>query len=76
VDFATEAVFVAVNLRGEVGRCLVERELDGVQVCTEGLKLGFIDEATTDVTCGGVWTVAFVLDRGDLRAALNTSSPL
>jgi hypothetical protein len=76
VDFTTEAVFVAVNLRAEAGRCLVDRELDGVQVCTEGLKLGFIDEASTDVACGGVWTVAFVLDRGDLRAALATSSTL
>lgn len=75
VDFTTEAVFVARgNHRLDETRCLARRQLDEAQVCATGLKLYFADEDLVSDTCPGTrWTVAFVLAREDLRAALDAA---
>lgn len=73
IDFTTEAVFVATGPdRLDESRCLVSRELDEAQVCATGLKVYFRDELRRDGTdCPGTrWTVAFVMPREDLRAAI------
>ncbi|MDP2339442.1 MAG: hypothetical protein Q8O67_00680 [Deltaproteobacteria bacterium] len=72
VDFTVDAVFVARNLRQGASRCIEERAADSVDVCDDGLRVVFRDEESGDATgCAGHWTVAFVLPRGELRAAID-----
>lgn len=76
VDFSQDAVFVAVGPDFlDNSRCLESRELDEVQVCSNGLKVLFDDVyRTSDAPCPGTrWTVAFTIDRADLRAALDAA---
>ncbi len=75
VDFTTDAVWLSVRRNAiDDTRCLQSRELNEAQVCQRGLKGTFYDEPNvSDEPCLGRWTVAFVLDRGDLRAALNSA---
>ena len=72
VDFTKNAVFVAVGQRAQTARCISDRQEDGVEVCDDGLRVGFADRITDTTPCGGSWTVAFIIDRADLRAALDT----
>lgn len=74
VDFTVDAVFVAVGDRAQTGRCIGERESDGVDVCEDGLRVGFSDVLRDEAACSGKWTVAFSLPRAELRAALDTPS--
>jgi len=71
VDFTTEAVFVARGARGSIARCLESRAAESVDVCGDGLKVVFEDEESGDDVCPGDWTVAFALQRADLRAAID-----
>jgi len=71
VDFTVDAVFVARNLRQGASRCIEARAADSVDVCDEGLRVIFRDDESGDATCAGHWTVAFVLPRGELRAAVD-----
>jgi hypothetical protein len=71
VDFTTEAVFVARGARGSIARCLESRVTESVDVCGDGLKVIFEDEESGDDVCPGDWTIAFALQRADLRAALD-----
>ncbi len=76
IDFTQDAVFIAVGPDFlDNSRCLESRELDDVQVCSNGLKVLFDDAfRTSDTPCPGTrWTVAFSIDRGDLRAALDAA---
>lgn len=75
VDFTREAVFVARgNHALDSTRCLESRELDEAQVCATGLKLYFDDVTREPELCPGTrWTVAFLLSREDLRAALDAA---
>lgn len=75
VDFSSEAVFVARGRHAiDSTRCLESRELDEAQVCETGLKLYFADKTREVETCPGTrWTVAFILAREDLRAALDAA---
>ncbi|MCP4499387.1 MAG: hypothetical protein GY822_05400 [Deltaproteobacteria bacterium] len=75
VNFAEEAVWLSVRRNAiDDTRCLRSRELNEAQVCESGLKVTFYDEPEVgDELCLGRWTVAFVLDRGDLRAALDAT---
>lgn len=75
VDFTREAVFVARgSKRVTAERCLESRGLDEAQVCATGLKVTFRDrESGPDACSAGLWTVAFVLEREDMRAALDAT---
>ncbi len=76
VDFEQDAVFVAAGLDGlGDARCLENRELDDAQVCSNGLKVLFSDVfRTIDEQCPATtWTVAFAIDRAELRAALDAA---
>lgn len=77
VDFRTEAVFVARGSHRVTNeRCLESRDLDEAQVCTTGLKLYFLDEERSPEGCPSTqWTVALVLSRDDMRAALEAAGP-
>ena len=70
VDFTTSAVFVARGLRQGQSRCIEVREAESVDVCDDGLRVVFRDEESGQVNCAGHWTVAFVLPREELRAAI------
>ena len=72
VDFTRDAVFVAAGLRQQQTRCISDRKQDGVQVCQDGLRVGFADTISDTSPCSGKWTVAFALPRAELRAALDT----
>lgn len=76
IDFTTEAVFVARGRHAiDPTRCLQTRELADAQVCSTGLKLYFDDVIRQAEPCPGTrWTVAFVLSREDLRAALDAAA--
>lgn len=74
VDFLTRAVFVAAGARQpevDVARCIDQRTVDSVAVCDDGLRVAFNDVVSATTPCGGRWTVAFSLDRADLRAAID-----
>jgi len=74
VDFATDAVWVGVRRNAiDESRCIATRELDVAQVCSSGLKVSFVDVLENDTSdgCTGRWTVAFVIARDDLLAALD-----
>lgn len=76
VDFDTEAVFVAVGPRALGStRCLLDRRADTAAVCTDGLRIVFDDElAPAGAVCpASRWTVALVVPRAELRAALAAS---
>ncbi len=70
VDFTQQAVFVARGVRQGISRCIQTREAENVDVCDDGLRVVFLDEESRDETCGGLWTVALVLPREELRAAI------
>jgi hypothetical protein len=73
VDWSTEAVFVAVGPPNvDATRCVDDRSLERAQVCSDGLKVYFADlYGQSDFGCSGPrWTVAFAMNRQDLRAAL------
>lgn len=70
VDFTTQAVFVARGARQGFSRCIEDRQADTVDVCDDGLRIVFRDDESGDPTCAGDWTVAFVLSREELRAAI------
>jgi hypothetical protein len=72
VDFTKDAVFVSSGVRQANERCISERKTDGVDVCDDGLRVGFADTLTDDDPCPGRWTVAFAIGRSDMRAALDT----
>jgi hypothetical protein len=75
VDFGTEAVFVAIGARLAGQRCVRERAAEEVSACDNGLRVVFADSVDSDPqVCGGIWTVAVVLHRDDLRAALVSAS--
>lgn len=73
VDFSHEALFVAVRpmIAGN-GTCLLERNVDDVAICDDGLNVIFADEYYSDPSScpNGNWTVAFALARDDMRTAL------
>lgn len=71
VDFLTNALFVAVGERAQVGRCIEDRQPDVVEVCNDGLRIAFADRVTDASPCAGKWTVAFELAREDMRAAID-----
>ena len=71
IDFNSQAVFVARNLRGGQARCIEVRQAESVDVCDDGLRVVFRDDESGDATCAGHWTVAFALARGELRAAID-----
>lgn len=75
VDFAREAVFVSRGpLALGASRCLASREVGEVWVCDGGLKVAFLDVESNEPTCADDrWTVAVVLSRSDLRAALESA---
>ena len=76
VDFTTQAVVVARNLRDVGGRCLEQRQVEAVSACEDGVRVVFDDVESGELPCPGDWTVAFALPRSELRAALgleNTS---
>ncbi len=75
IDFRTEAVFVVRGRHAiDSSRCLASREVARAEVCSTGLKLYFEDELQPVETCPATrWTVALVLDREDLRAALDAA---
>lgn len=70
VDFLNNALFIAVNAREQLGRCIEEREADVVEVCDDGLRIAFADRVTDANPCPGKWTVAFQLPREEMRAAI------
>lgn len=69
VDFLADVVFVAVDDRAQVGRCLETRTPEVVEVCQDGLRVSFGDNITDALDCPGKWTVAFTLPRAEMRAA-------
>jgi hypothetical protein len=69
VDFTTDVVFVSLGNRQQRERCIAEREADTVEVCDDGLRVGFADKLSEADTCSGKYTVAFTLSRADMRAA-------
>ena len=72
VDFQRDAVLVSSGLRSGLGRCVATRKADSVAVCSDGLRIIF-DDTLADIdeaACSGTWTVAVVLPRTELRAAL------
>jgi hypothetical protein len=71
IDFSKDAVFVARGARAGSLRCIQERDAESVDVCDDGLHIAFADEESADASCGGSWTVAFVLPREELRAAID-----
>jgi hypothetical protein len=76
IDWNTEAVFVAVGPPNvDATRCVDERSLERAQVCNDGLKVYFADVyGQSDFGCAGPrWTVAFAMNRSDLRAALDAA---
>lgn len=73
VDFRREVVFVAVRpMDTGVGACLLDRQVNDVEICEDGLNVIFDDEyfADGDTCPNGNWTIAFVLSRDDMRTAL------
>ncbi len=71
VDFNVDAVVVARGDRFINNRCLDERRAESVEVCEAGLRITFDDVESASSTCEGLqWTVAVVVGRADLRAAL------
>lgn len=71
VDFNIDAVVVARGERFANNRCLEERTAESVEVCEAGLRITFADIESASATCEGLqWTVAVVVGRADLRAAL------
>ena len=72
VDFAVDAVIVARGPRLSTTRCLVSREVESLDTCTDGLRIVFDDEELGPEACTTTpdWTVAVVVPRGELRAAL------
>ncbi len=69
VDFLSNVLFVAVDSKEQLGRCIEEREADVVEVCDDGLRIAFADRVTDESPCPGKWTVAFQLPREEMRAA-------
>lgn len=74
VDFTREGVFLARGLRAGVARCLEARAVETVDACGDGLRVVFADDESGDTNCPGDWTVAFALDRADLRSALDADA--
>lgn len=74
VDFTSEAVFIARGARASVSRCLVVRNVESVDVCSDGLKIIFDDDESGDQACPGDWTISFALPREQLRAALDADA--
>jgi hypothetical protein len=71
IDFNVDAVVVARGDRFSNNRCLDERSAESVEVCDAGLRITFDDvESATSTCAGSQWTVAVVVGRADLRAAL------
>lgn len=71
VDFSVDAVVVARGPRVNGTRCITARAVESVDVCTSGLRLIFEDvEGGVDGCPAGDWTVAVVVGRDDLRAAI------
>jgi hypothetical protein len=70
VDFSTEAVVVARGVRKGAARCIEERSVDTVAVCDDGVRIAFDDVITNAEPCAGDWTIAFVMPRTELRAAV------
>ncbi len=70
VDFEVDAVVVARGARFANNRCINERAAESVEVCDAGLRIVFSDVESADQVCQGLWTVAVVVGRGDLRTAL------
>lgn len=71
VDFAVDAVVVASGARLSTTRCLQTREAESVDACVDGLRIVFDDVEIGPEDCDGTnWTVALLVPRGELRAAL------
>lgn len=70
IDFDVDAVVVARGERFANNRCINDRDAAAVEVCDAGLRIEFNDVESADQTCQGLWTVAVVVARGDLRTAL------
>ncbi len=71
VDFAVDAVLVARNTRAATQRCIEQRDVGGVEVCDDGVRVYFEDSVTAEDVCPGDWTVAIALSRNDLKVALD-----
>lgn len=69
VSFLEDVVFIAVDSRAQLGRCLETRVADVVEVCDDGLRISFADKVTAAEVCPGKWTVSFALPRAQMRAA-------
>jgi hypothetical protein len=70
VDFLNNALFIAVGTKGQLQRCIEEREADLVEICDDGLRISFADRISDELPCDGKWTVAFQLPREEMRAAI------
>ena len=76
VDFSREAIFVVVRpMNAANGNCLLERDVEEVEICDDGLNVIFTDDYYADPgACpNGNWTIAFALSRDDMRTALRVA---
>ena len=76
VDFSRDAVWVGVRRNAiDESRCIENRQLEATEVCDNGLRVSFVDVLRDDAgdVCTGRWTVAFVIPRDELLAALDAA---
>ena len=68
VDFTRDAALASTG-PSRLAAASESDKLDHVEVCEEGLRVGFYDTFVEDVNCPGKWTVAFALPWRARRSA-------